>query len=141
MPLPEYVPPVAGGFGRVIGIDRGGNQARLQAAGADLVVTDLAGIEVTAPVLDSTPWCSGADLEAGPWLLTYDGYDPDTEGIRETLCTLANGYWGTRGAAAQAYGVHYPGSYLAGVYNRLETRSTARFYTTSRWSTSRTGSW
>jgi beta-phosphoglucomutase family hydrolase len=114
---------VAGEFGRVIGIDRGSNRARLQAAGADLVVTDLAGIDVTAPVLDSTPWCGGADLEAGPWLLTYDGYDPDTEGIRETLCTLANGYWGTRGAAPQASadGVHYPGTYLAGVYNRLGT--------------------
>jgi beta-phosphoglucomutase family hydrolase len=112
-----------GGFGRTIGIDRGGNRARLQAAGADLIVTDLAGVDVTAFVLYNTPWCGGADLNAGPWLLTYDGYDPDTEGIRETLCTLANGYWGTRGAAPQARagGVHYPGSYLAGVYNRLDS--------------------
>jgi beta-phosphoglucomutase family hydrolase len=74
---------VAGESGRVIGIDRGSNRARLQAAGADLVVTDLAGIDVTAPVLDSTPWCGGADLETGPWLLTYDGYDPDTGRSRQ----------------------------------------------------------
>ena len=93
---------VAGRFGRVIGIDRGGNQARLQAAGADLVVTDLAGANVTASALDSTPWCGGADLAAGPWFLAYDGYDPHTEGIRKTLCTLANGYWGSRGAASHA---------------------------------------
>jgi HAD superfamily hydrolase (TIGR01509 family) len=114
---------VAGRFGRVIGIDRGGNLARLQAAGADLVVTDLAGVDVTASVLDSTPWCGGADLTAGPWFLAYDGYDPHTEGIRETLCTLANGYWGSRGAAphAPADGVHYPANYLAGVYNRLDS--------------------
>ena len=113
---------VAGRFGRVVGIDRGGNRARLQAAGAELVVTDLAGVDVTASVLDSTPWCGGADLTAGPWFLAYDGYDPHTEGIRETLCTLANGYWGSRGAAphAPADGVHYPGNYLAGVYNRLD---------------------
>jgi beta-phosphoglucomutase family hydrolase len=41
---------VAGRFGRVIGVDRGGNAARLRAAGADLVVADLAGVDVTAPV-------------------------------------------------------------------------------------------
>jgi len=93
---------VAGRFGRVVGIDRGGNRARLQAAGAELVVTDLAGLHVTASVLDSTPWCGGADLTAGPWFLAYDGYDPHTEGIRETLCTLANGYSGSRGAAPHA---------------------------------------
>lgn len=43
---------VAGRFGRVIGVDRGGNAARLGAAGADIVVTDLAGVDVTAPVVD-----------------------------------------------------------------------------------------
>lgn len=63
-----------------------------------------------------------ADGAVGPWLLTYTGYDPATEGIRETLCTLANAYWGTRGAAlgSKADNVHYPGTYLAGVYNRVE---------------------
>ena len=114
---------VAGGFGRVIGVDRGGNRARLRAAGADLVVADLAGVDVTAPVVDTGTWCGGADLDAGPWLLTYTGYDPGTEGVRETLCSLANGYWGSRGAAphARADRVHYPGTYLAGVYNRLDS--------------------
>ena len=57
------------------------------------------------------------------WLWSYEGYDPATEGQRETLCTLGNGYVATRGALAetQADGVHYPGTYLAGVYNRLTT--------------------
>jgi beta-phosphoglucomutase-like phosphatase (HAD superfamily) len=50
---------VASRFGRVIGIDRGCNRGRLQAPGADLVVTDLAGVDVTASVLDSTP-CAAA---------------------------------------------------------------------------------
>lgn len=60
---------------------------------------------------------------ANPWLLRFDGFDPDTEGHREALCTLANGYWGTRGAAPEARtdAVHYPGTYLAGVYNPLST--------------------
>ena len=55
------------------------------------------------------------------WRLLYEGYDPQQEGLRETLCTLGNGYFATRGAApnALADGVHYPGSYLAGGYNRL----------------------
>jgi alpha,alpha-trehalase len=55
------------------------------------------------------------------WRLAYDGYDPLQEGLREALCTLGNGYVTTRGAApdAVADGVHYPGTYLAGGYNRL----------------------
>ncbi len=70
--------------------------------------------------------CPGArvrPLLRAPWVLTYHGFDPAQEGIRETLCTLANGYLGTRGAAPEcgADAVHYPGTYLAGVYNRLET--------------------
>jgi alpha,alpha-trehalase len=54
------------------------------------------------------------------WSLTYTGYDPDQEGLREALCTLGNGYFATRGAAAECVAdeVHYPGTYLAGGYNR-----------------------
>jgi trehalose/maltose hydrolase-like predicted phosphorylase len=57
------------------------------------------------------------------WRLTYSGFDPAAEGHRETLCTLGNGYFATRGAAPEAHadGVHYPGTYVAGVYNRLAT--------------------
>ncbi|GAA0828943.1 glycoside hydrolase family 65 protein [Streptosporangium amethystogenes subsp. fukuiense] len=56
-----------------------------------------------------------------PWLLTYDGFDPAREGVREALTTLGNGYFATRGAApeSQADGVHYPGTYVAGCYDRL----------------------
>ncbi|MDX1374793.1 MAG: glycosyl hydrolase family 65 protein [Burkholderiales bacterium] len=57
------------------------------------------------------------------WTLDYEGFDPSQEGLREALCTLGNGYFATRGAApeARADGVHYPGTYLAGGYNRLRT--------------------
>jgi alpha,alpha-trehalase len=57
------------------------------------------------------------------WLLTYEGFDPDQESLREALCTLGNGYFATRGAApeSEAGGVHYPGTYIAGLYNRLVT--------------------
>ena len=55
------------------------------------------------------------------WLLQYEGYDPATEPLREALCTLGNGRFATRGAAPEtrAGGVHYPGTYAAGVFNRL----------------------
>jgi trehalose 6-phosphate phosphatase len=57
------------------------------------------------------------------WSLVYEGFDPREEGLREALCTLGNGYMATRGAAPDsvADGVHYPGTYAAGCYNRLET--------------------
>jgi trehalose/maltose hydrolase-like predicted phosphorylase len=37
------------------------------------------------------------------------------------MCALGNGYMATRGALAEsiADGVHYPGTYVAGIYNRL----------------------
>ncbi|MDG4647830.1 glycosyl hydrolase family 65 protein [Roseibacterium sp. SDUM158017] len=55
------------------------------------------------------------------WCTRFSGYDPRTEGRRETLCALGNGYIVTRAAAADAVAddVHYPGTYLAGGYDRL----------------------
>lgn len=62
------------------------------------------------------------------WTLAYEGFEPAQEGLREALCTLGNGYFATRGAAeeAEADGVHYPGTYLAGGYNRLESNVAGR---------------
>jgi len=55
------------------------------------------------------------------WVFAYDHYDPATEKLREALCTVGNGYLATRGAApeSRAGQHHYPGTYAAGVYNRL----------------------
>ncbi len=54
------------------------------------------------------------------WTLAYDRYQPEREGVHEALCTLGNGYVCTRGAApdCSADDVHYPGTYVAGLYNR-----------------------
>lgn len=62
------------------------------------------------------------------WRLTYRGFDPEEEGLRETLCALGNGHFVTRGAAPEASAdeVHYPGTYLAGCYNRLITKVQGR---------------
>ena len=63
-----------------------------------------------------------------PWKLSYQGFDPEHEGLREALCALGNGYFVTRGAAAEtgADDTHYPGTYLAGGYNRLQTEVAGR---------------
>ncbi|GAA3079969.1 hypothetical protein [Streptosporangium carneum] len=63
-----------------------------------------------------------------PWLLTYDGFDPALEGLRETLTTLGNGYFATRGAVpeARADGVHSPGTYVAGCHDLPASRSADR---------------
>ncbi|HUZ18949.1 MAG TPA: HAD-IA family hydrolase [Acidimicrobiales bacterium] len=99
-----------GGFGLVIGVDRHQRPEDLVAAGADVVVSDLGELRLigTGPTGDG-------------WHLTYRGDDPAHEEMREALCTLANGYLGTRGARAESSddGLHYPGTYLAGCYNRL----------------------
>jgi len=97
-----------GGFGVVVGVARSGERAELEAAGADRVVETVSQLDLGA-------------LGADPWMLVYEGFDPAHEGHREALTTLGNGYFGTRGAAPEnaADGVHYPGTYLAGVYNRL----------------------
>jgi alpha,alpha-trehalase len=62
------------------------------------------------------------------WNLTYEGFDPEEEGLREALCSLGNGYFVTRGAAPESVAddVHYPGTYLAGGYNRLKTEIAGR---------------
>jgi trehalose 6-phosphate phosphatase len=63
---------------------------------------------------------------ADRWALCFEGCAPRDELLREALCTVGNGYLATRGAAAEATaaggGAHYPGTYAAGVYNRLGGR-------------------
>ena len=61
------------------------------------------------------------------FLLTYDGFEPGSEGLREALTSTGNGYLCTRGAAEweEADGVHYPGTYVHGGYNRETTTGPA----------------
>ncbi len=62
------------------------------------------------------------------WTLTYNKWDPAQQPRRKALCTLGNGYFATRGAAEEtrAGGPHYPGTYLAGGYNRAESEVSGR---------------
>jgi alpha,alpha-trehalase len=62
------------------------------------------------------------------WRLTIDRYDPAREAHREALFALGNGMFVTRGAGIEtsADGIHYPGTYRAGGYNRLPTEIAGR---------------
>ncbi len=74
------------------------------------------------------PSDAGHERAVDPWVIRFTSYDPDDEGRREALCTVGNGYLATRGAALEstANRVHYPGTYAAGVYNRLRDRIDGR---------------
>ena len=141
----------AGRFGLVIGVDRTGQAEALRSHGADVVVSDLTEVEVgsNGPTLaDTTRSRSDPDPhqlhpfsqrrlqrrhfdtapECDSWTFAYDRFEPAVEGRRETLLAVGNGYFVTRGAAAEAAAddIHYPGTYLAGGYNRLTTLITGR---------------
>lgn len=62
------------------------------------------------------------------WVFEYREFRPEEERLREALCTLGNGYIATRGAAPEAAAgeFHYPGTYLAGGYDRQATEIAGR---------------
>jgi HAD superfamily hydrolase (TIGR01509 family) len=103
-----------GGFGLVVGVDRGGNRDALAAHGADLVVADLGELDI-------------ADLDARlrekretivAWHIEQEGFDPAREHEMESIFTVGNGYLGVRGTLDAPL----PGSqgdlFIAGVYDR-----------------------
>ena len=106
-----------GNFALVIGYSRNGNRYKLQTHGADIIVENMLNITLQ----DIEIWFREGIKDEG-WNLTYYGFEPREEKLRETLTTIGNGYFGTRGCfeSEKAFDdVHYPGTYLAGVYNTL----------------------
>ena len=61
---------------------------------------------------------------ADAWTLFFDGYEPATEKLREALCTLGERVLRHSRVRTRSNRrpVHYPGTYIAGVYNRLQRR-------------------
>ena len=101
----------AGRFGCVIGVDRSGHAQALREAGADVVVTSLAQVQVA----------SGAPFRV---VAGVRGLRSGARKVSAKLCAP----WGmatSRRVApppeAVADDIHYPGTYLAGGYNRLRT--------------------
>lgn len=67
-------------------------------------------------------------MAESPWIVEFTDWDPAEEGRIEALSTLGNGVFATRGADTEstADGIHYPGTYAAGVYNRLVSEVAGR---------------
>jgi len=108
-----------GNFGLVLGIAREGNEKELKLNGADIVVTDIDEIGFQGIV----DWFKDG-LKRDAWKISYFDYVPEKEKSRESLLTIGNGYFGTRGAMEEcdAGDYNYPGTYMAGVYNRLTSK-------------------
>jgi alpha,alpha-trehalase len=115
-----------------IGVARLGDEDLLVKAGADQVVTTLDDVSIEAleeGLLQrrSAPaerWQRRREPPPDVWSLVYESFEPGRQGLREALCALGNGYFVTRGALPEAHadGVNYPGTYVAGLYNRLQTK-------------------
>jgi beta-phosphoglucomutase family hydrolase len=108
-----------GNFGFVIGLARENNSRELRGNGADVVFNDL---EELGGIRGIEDWFLKG-LQDDNWSLTYTEYDPVKERSREALLTTGNGYFGTRGAVEEldANPVNYPGTYMSGLYNRMES--------------------
>lgn len=113
----------AGKFRIVVGINRDNQGLLLKECGADIVVSDLIDLELGDLPVPLQPASSEPLAHREKWKLVYDAFIPEEEKVRETLCTLGNGYFSTRGASEESHtdAFHYPGVYIAGLYNRLSS--------------------
>ena len=102
-----------GNFGLVVGVDRGGNRAALERAGADLVVRDLGEL---GPARLEASW--QAAQEALGWSVEQEGFDPAREPAMESLFTTGNGYLGVRGALDAPLSASQSDLLIAGIYDR-----------------------
>ncbi len=112
-----------GNFGLVLGVAREDNEQGLLQNGADIVINDFKNFSLK----DIDKWFE-EELEKATSKLAYFDYDPAKERSREALLTVGNGFFGTRGAMEEtsANDVNYPGTYIAGLYNRLITKVAGR---------------
>lgn len=104
------------GIGIVVRHDEDGDRfsAAHFALGSPREVTDFLTRLATQP-------SPGARDDLDGWSISFDGYVPGSERLREALCTVGNGALASRAAAPDAGPGpnHYTGTYAAGVYNRL----------------------
>ena len=86
-----------------------------------VVVDERALTPTGAPSILTTHRREASALDG--FTLTYEGFEPVEEGLREALTSTGNGYLCTRGAAEweDEDAVHYPGTYAHGAYNRETT--------------------
>ncbi len=133
----------AGGM-LALGIARLGDAALLQAAGADLVVTDLGQVDVAALVAGvlrpRDERRNGADMrdtmqptDDPDWTLDEHGYDPLRESSIESRFAIGNGFLGVRASRSVSRGptwltwapwlvwASWPRTYVAGLFDTPNT--------------------
>jgi len=108
-----------GNFAFVLGVARNLSPDILLSNGADMAVRNMSEISLG----DIQKWFSKG-IDDDSWNIDYHRFVPEEEKLRETLTTVGNGYFATRGCfvGEKASGVHYPGTYIAGVYNKLPSK-------------------
>lgn len=109
-----------GNFGMVIGVARHISREKLLAHGADRAVDDLEQL-----TLDEINNWFAEGIDEDNRYLTFHGFDAGMEKLRETLTTTGNGYFATRGSLEteqQDDDVHYPGTYMAGLFNKTPSQ-------------------
>jgi trehalose/maltose hydrolase-like predicted phosphorylase/beta-phosphoglucomutase-like phosphatase (HAD superfamily) len=119
-----------------LGVARLDDREMLLEAGADLVVTTLDDVSRRAlheGYLEERRAAGEmrrrhTQQPPSVWTLVYESFDPARQGLREALLALGNGYMVTRGALPEsdADEVHYPGTYIAGLYDRADTEIAGR---------------
>ena len=108
-----------GNFGLVLGIAREENHRELLINGADIVVSDISEIN---GIEGLNEWFENG-IDKDSWHIHYYTLEKEKEKSRESLLSIGNGYFGTRGSMEElpAGEWNYPGTYIAGLYNRLES--------------------
>jgi beta-phosphoglucomutase family hydrolase len=101
-----------GGFGLVVGVDRGGSAESLARAGAEVVVRDL--VELDADRLEAT---FRARLHEMAWQVEAEGFDTAREHAMESLFGVGNGYFGVRGALDTPLPGSQSDLFVAGIYD------------------------
>jgi beta-phosphoglucomutase family hydrolase len=105
-----------GGFGLVIGVNRARDERSLVESGADVVVSDLAQIEISdiPPEDDSGP--VAATAIPPEWSLVIEGFNRDLEPLHGALLTLADGRVGIHYSSVRPQ-TSVPWAAMLGVYD------------------------
>ena len=56
------------------------------------------------------------------WFIKEEGFDEDLQGIRESQFSIGNGFMGMRGVLEEKPKGAFPGTYVAGIYDRITSK-------------------
>ena len=111
----------AAGYGLVVGVDRVGQSRALVVHGADVAVTDMLTLEVTAPPTPTdvrlSAWPPAAPTEDLGWLVVEDGFTLTREHEIESIFAISNGHLGSRASLAEGGPMSAPSTVVAGLFD------------------------